>query len=145
MIKAQQLDFSLLDYLIKYTQGQGYRPFVPGKMDDAPSKVIFERDLNWLKKSSVVIADVNEPSHGVGMELMYAYEHEIPVIWLLDEKNVPLSRMVEGGSHTLVLKYKTKEELIEKVEGIDLNNLEIKMCEACTKKTVHLENICQKC
>ncbi|MCK4972179.1 MAG: hypothetical protein KAS52_02590, partial [Candidatus Heimdallarchaeota archaeon] len=85
------------------------------------------------------------PSHGVGMELMYAYEHEIPVICLLDEKNVPLSRMVEGGSHTLVLKYKTKEELIEKVEGIDLNNLEIKMCEECTKKTVHLENICQKC
>ncbi len=145
MIKAQQLDFSLLDYLVKYAQTQGYNPFVPGKMDDAPSKVIFDRDLNWLKQSSIIIADVNEPSHGVGMELMYAYEHEIPVICLLDEKNVPLSRMVEGGPHTLILKYKTKEDLIEKIEKIDLSKLEINMCETCTEKTLHLENICKKC
>lgn len=145
MIKAQQLDFSLLDFLIEYTQGQGYNPFVPGKMDDAPSKIIFKRDLNWLKKSSRIIADVNEPSHGVGMELMYAYEHGIPVICLLDEKNTPLSRMVEGGPHTLILKYKTKEELIEKVEKIDLNKLEIMVCETCAKETIHLENVCKKC
>jgi nucleoside 2-deoxyribosyltransferase len=145
MIKAQQLDFSLLDYLVKYAQTQGYHPFVPGKMDDAPSKVIFDRDLNWLKQSSIIIADVNEPSHGVGMELMYAYEHEIPVICLLDEINVPLSRMVEGGPHTLILKYKTKEDLIEKIKKIDLSKLDIKVCETCMEKTLHLENICKKC
>ncbi len=145
MIKAQQLDFSLLDYLIEYVEKQEFHAYVPGKMDDAPSKVIFERDLNWLKQSSIIIADVNEPSHGVGMELMYAYEHEIPVICLLDQKNIPLSRMVEGGPHTLVLKYKTKEELIEKVEMINMNKLEIKKCEICTEKTIQLENVCKKC
>ncbi|MBY9000675.1 MAG: nucleoside 2-deoxyribosyltransferase [Candidatus Heimdallarchaeota archaeon] len=145
MIKAQQLDFSLLDYLIKYVQVQGFHSYVPGKMDDAPSKVIFDRDLNWLKQSSIIIADVNEPSHGVGMEIMYAYVYRIPVICLLDEKNMPLSRMVEGGPHTLLLIYRTKEELIEEVEKIDLNKLEIKNCSTCTEKTIHLEDICKKC
>ena len=145
MIKAQQLDFSLLNLLIDYVEQQYFHPFVPGKMEDAPSKVIFERDMNWLKESSKIIADVNEPSHGVGMEIMYAYIHEIPVICLLDTRNKPLSRMVEGSPHVILLVYDSKEDLVSKLSEFKLNKLSVKLCEKCHEKTVHQQDTCLKC
>ena len=145
MIKAKQLDFSLLDYLIRYVENQNFNPFVPGKMEDAPSKVIFNRDINWLNQSSIIIADVNEPSHGVGMEIMYAYLHDIPVLCLLNEKNKPLSRMVEGGPHTHLITYKTKEDLMKELEIVNLKTLKIQKCGNCQLKTIHHENSCYKC
>jgi nucleoside 2-deoxyribosyltransferase len=145
MIKAQQLDFSLLDILIDYTKSQGYNPFVPGKMEDASSKEIYERDMNWLRKSSKIIADVNEPSHGVGMEIMYAYQNDIPVICLLDEKNRPVSRMVEGSPNTVILIYHSKAEIEEKLDQFNLDNTNILLCSRCSEKTIHLVNKCLKC
>ena len=148
MIKAQQLDFSLLDLLIDYVKKQNFHPFVPGKMDDAPSRIIFERDMNWLRQSSKLIADVNEPSHGVGMEIMYAYLHEIPVICLIDRKNKPLSRMVEGSPHIALIEYSNKEDLIKSLEGYQLMGLDVKFCPNCAsqyEKTLHHDNKCLKC
>ena len=145
MIKAEQLDFSILDYFIDYTKKQDYNPFVPGKMEDAPSKVIFDRDLNWLKQSTKIIADVNEPSHGVGMEIMYAFIHDIPVVCLLNKRNEPLSRMVEGSPHTIVIRYDSKESLINTLQEIKLDELTIKNCTKCKIKTLHLKNECKKC
>jgi len=145
MIKAQQLDFSLLDYLVDYAENQNYHPFVPGKMDDASSKVIFERDMNWLKQSDKIIADVNEPSHGVGMEIMYAYKHDIPVICLLNKKNKPLSRMVEGSPHTILIEYETKDDLDSELDKLSLDKLKIELCSKCQEKTLHLNKQCLKC
>jgi len=145
MIKAQQLDFSLLDYLVDYTEKQDYHPFVPGKMDDALSKVIFERGMNWLKQSDKIIADVNEPSHGVGMEIMYAYNHDIPVICILNKRNKPLSGMVEGSPHIILIEYETQEDLDTKLGDMNLDELEIVLCTNCQEKTLHLIKHCLKC
>lgn len=145
MIKAKQLDFSLLDFLIDYVREQEYNPFVPGKMEDATPKAIFERDLNWLKQVKIIIADVNEPSHGVGMEIMYAFEHDIPVLCLLNESNKPLSRMVEGSPHVHLIIYKNKEDLSWQLAEIDLELLDILECRECQEKTIHIHNQCLKC
>lgn len=145
MIKAQKLDFSLLDYLISFVEKQNYLTFVPGKMEKAPPKVVFKRDLNWLQQSNKIIADVNEPSHGVGMEIMYAYEHDIPVICLLNENNKPLSRMVEGCPYVYLILYKDKEELDSKMSCLKLDNIIIEYCNNCGEKTVHEEKTCKKC
>lgn len=145
MIKAQHLDFSLLDLLFNFVQEQNFNSFIPGKMKDAPSKVIFDRDMNWLKQSDFIIADVNEPSHGVGMEIMYAYEHNIPVVCLLNTTNKPLSRMVEGSPHVYLLEYTTEQDLIEKLNGIRLAEMEITECKVCQEKTLHQRKKCLKC
>lgn len=145
MIKANQLDFSLLDFLIDFVEEQGYHPFVPGKMEDASSKVVFERDMNWLKDSTKIIADVNEPSHGVGMEIMYAYKYKIPVICLLNEKNKPLSRMVEGSPNTVIIVYNSKNDLEEKLMNFKLDKTNINFCSKCSEKTIHLKNDCLIC
>ena len=145
MIKAKQLDFSLLDIIIEFVEKNNYHPFVPGKMKDAPSKVIFERDLDWLKQSNKIIADVNEPSHGVGMEIMYAFEHGIPILALINVKNRPLSRMVEGSPHVFTLDYNEKEDLIESMQEINLDKMIISFCKNCSEKTIHINGVCKKC
>ncbi len=145
MIKANQLDFSLLDFLIDFVEKQGYHPFVPGKMEDASSRVVFERDMNWLKDSTKIIADVNEPSHGVGMEIMYAYKYDIPVICLLNEKNKPLSRMVEGSPNTAIIIYNSKKDLEEELKDFELDETSVFFCSKCDEKTIHLRKNCLKC
>ena len=145
MIKATKLDFSLLDILIDFVEKQNYQVFVPGKMKDTASKAVFERDMNWLRNSSKIIADVNEPSHGVGMEIMYAYLHNIPVICLMNENNKPLSRMVEGSPHTLTIYYSSKKDIEQKLKNVNLDETKILNCSNCGEKTIHLNDICLKC
>jgi nucleoside 2-deoxyribosyltransferase len=57
---------------------------------------IYEKDLRELGKSNIMIAYIGEPSTGTGQELEYAKEHDIP-IYLVYEKNKPVSRMVIGN------------------------------------------------
>ena len=145
MIKSKKIDFSLLDYLENWVVNQGFSPFIPGKMGDASPKVVFKRDIDMLEKSRYIVADVNEPSHGVGMELMYAYKYEIPVLCFLNTANKPLSRMVKGSPHVLILEYETEEELITNFEEIKLQDLSLNLCVKCSEKTIHLADKCVKC
>jgi nucleoside 2-deoxyribosyltransferase len=145
MIKSIGIDFSLLEILENWVIKQQLKPFNPGKMEDTTPEIIFNRDMKMLKESDYIVADVNEPSHGVGMEIMFAYEHDMPVICLIDEKNKPLSRLVEGSTHIYLMEYENKNDLEEKLEEINLKKTSIVFCDICQKKTIHFEEICKRC
>lgn len=34
---------------------------------------VFERDVKGVKECNILVAEISEPSHGVGMEIMLAY------------------------------------------------------------------------
>jgi nucleoside 2-deoxyribosyltransferase len=124
---------------------QHLEPFTPGKMDDTSPDVIFERDMKMLEKSDFIVADVNEPSHGVGMEIMYAFEHGMPVICVLKKENRPFSRMVDGSPHVYLIEYDSKQDLKMQLERTRFEDLSIEFCEVCQNKTVHFEKICKRC
>jgi hypothetical protein len=43
-----------------------------------------------LAKSTILIAEVSKPSHGVGREIAYAqYEKKIPILCLYQSDNTP--------------------------------------------------------
>ena len=145
MIKSAGIDFSLLDLLEEWIEKQNLIPFTPGKMEDTEPEIIFERDMDMLEKSDYIVADVNEPSHGVGMEIMYAYEHGMPVICVLHKSNRPFSRLGDGSPHLYLVEYESKEELETKLDKIKLEETILKFCENCNKKTIHIEDICKRC
>ncbi|MCG3215295.1 MAG: hypothetical protein KAS63_01125 [Candidatus Heimdallarchaeota archaeon] len=145
MIKSKKIDFSLLDLIKNWAELQKYSTFVPVKMAEGSPVIVFERDMSWLKGSSVIVADVNEPSHGVGMEIMYAYNHDIPVVCLLDEKNKPLSRMVEGSPHILLVSYEEEKDLEKQLGNLKLEEMKVNYCESCYEKTIHIKKVCTKC
>lgn len=83
-------------------------------------KQVFQRDIKWIEKSSLMIAEISGPSLGVGFEIAYAlYMREIPVLALYDSEVEMVSAMITGGDSELlyVMPYHNKKELEEIVKN----------------------------
>lgn len=57
------------------------------------------RDINWLEKSDIVVAETTQPSLGVGYELAYAEKINKPVLILHRNHERHLSAMISGTHH----------------------------------------------
>lgn len=67
---------------------------------------IFQRDLDWLKKADLIIAEVTNPSLGVGYELAIAQTLNKKTLCLFNEnKNKKLSAMINGNKYFQTKKY----------------------------------------
>lgn len=77
-----------------------------------PSTQIYQRDITMIQAADIVIAEVTNPSLGVGYELAYAEKLDKPVLCLFDrtsQKN--LSAMIAGNNYFKVKKYSTDLEI----------------------------------
>lgn len=80
-----------------------------------PAKQIYERDTEMIKEADVVIAEVTNPSLGVGYELAYAEKLERPILCLFKkDSGRNLSAMVSGNSYN-VLHYIEPSQIETKV------------------------------
>jgi nucleoside 2-deoxyribosyltransferase len=72
---------------------------------------IFERDVDWLRKSDVMVADVTVPSLGVGYEISFAETLDIPILCLFNPKyKKSLSAMISGNKKLTCKRYNTIDE-----------------------------------
>ena len=87
-------------------------------------KEIYERDLEWLESADAVIAEVTNPSLGVGYELGIAEKLGKPVLCLLDDSdhNRTLSAMISGNHKITTFRYtsldQAKEEIISFIHSL---------------------------
>ena len=77
-------------------------------------KNIFRDDYNEIESSDIIIADVSEPSHGVGIEIGLSYCLGLKRI-LLVEKGKKVSAMARGIPETTLIEYENEKELIDKL------------------------------
>ena len=54
---------------------------------------IFQRDIDWLNECDVLVAEVSNPSLGVGYEICYALERKIPTLCIY-QAGILVSRMI---------------------------------------------------
>lgn len=92
----------LIDYLNENNQVLtehigDYSLSVSGQQSD--NDYIRNRDIEWLKKSDLVVAETSNPSLGVGYELGYAEKIKKPVIILHNKNKSQLSAMIEGSRY----------------------------------------------
>ncbi len=81
-------------------------------------KFIYERDIKWLKSSDFVIAEVTNPSLGVGYELAIAEHHSKPILALFrPNTNGQLSAMLLGNPKVKVIEYEEVSELEKQIIG----------------------------
>ena len=81
---------------------------------------IFTRDLKWLDKSKVLIAEVSGASTGVGFEISYAlYKKKIPVLAIYNNEVKSVSAMINGcNSDLLTVKgYDNSNDLKKIISG----------------------------
>ncbi len=60
-------------------------------------KQIYTRDIEWIKECDCLIAEVSNPSLGVGYEICYALRIDKPVLCLY-RKGIFLTRMLLGNT-----------------------------------------------
>lgn len=83
---------------------------------------IFERDLEWIRECDLFIAEVSNPSLGVGYEIGYALSRNKNVLCLYGEE-VFLTRMLTGNNSSgLTLKKYNSEKSMKEGLKIFLKN-----------------------
>jgi nucleoside 2-deoxyribosyltransferase len=80
--------------------------------ENAPDCHIHDRDLDWLRQSDVIVAEVTAPSLGVGYEIGRAVEWKKPIICLYrPSSGRKLSGMIAGCRELTVHEYQEVEQL----------------------------------
>ncbi len=77
---------------------------------------IHDRDMNWLLQSDLMIAEVTNPSLGVGYEIGRAIENNKKIICLFREnKDHQLSAMIRGANQLVCINYSSFDDLKIKI------------------------------
>jgi 2'-deoxynucleoside 5'-phosphate N-hydrolase len=79
---------------------------------------IYKRDISLIEKSDVIVAEVTNPSLGVGYEIAYAEKLNKKIFCLYRQtENKKVSAMIAGNSNCEVIYYK-EEEISKVLESI---------------------------
>lgn len=72
---------------------------------------IYAKDIAWVQQADVIIAEVTNPSLGVGYEIAKAEEWGKPVLALFRETGERrLSAMIDGSPYLQIVRYQDIEE-----------------------------------
>ena len=94
------------------TEHLGSNEIIEQKDRILTDKEIHDRDLQWVRESDVVVADVTVPSLGVGYEIGRAIEMGKPLLCLFNTSSkFTLSAMIAGSDEVLNHPYENPEEL----------------------------------
>lgn len=78
---------------------------------------IYNRDMDWVKESDVIIAEVSTPSLGVGYELGSAEAMGKNIVCLYrEQEGKRLSAMIAGNNNMKIEKYQTIEDFENIIE-----------------------------
>ena len=64
-------------------------------------QIVYKRDIELLQESDVIIAEVSNPSLGVGYEISYGMQLEKPILCVY-QKGLRISWMVLGNTSPLI-------------------------------------------
>ncbi len=123
---------AIIEYLQQY--GEVLTEFVAdntytqlGEQQLAP-EAIYRRDIDFIDRCQVVVAEVTVPSFGVGVEVARASMQGKPVLALYQPaEGRRLSAMIAGDPNVTVAEYRTLEEAKARIDhffdGIASRNL----------------------
>jgi len=78
---------------------------------------IWERDVRWVRESQVLVAEVTQPSLGVGYEIAIAHESHIPVLAFYQKESVSrISAMIAGDPNVHVCSYTRIENVLQEID-----------------------------
>lgn len=80
------------------------------KGEETSVEEIYERDIAWISECDLVIAEVTNPSLGVGYEIAYAEKINKKIVCIVEE-GTNLSAMIKGNKNIILNTYKSINEL----------------------------------
>jgi len=112
-------DTMFVNKLREMVRKTGHEPLVPHDFaTDDPERIKeeIEFDFSLVDESDAIIADTTIPSHGVGMEILYAHQKGKKVI-LIHKNGNRLSHMALFHADQII-HYDSLEELEKKLKGL---------------------------
>ncbi len=114
-IRGGRTDQNIYLEIIKYLQKFGTvltehvaDPSTTSLGEKISEEKIFKRDMKWLKNTDIVVAEVTNPSLGVGYELAMAEKMNKKILCLYrPSRGKSLSAMIRGNIKFKVINYKT--------------------------------------
>lgn len=96
--------------------------FTSGKLTASGSKGtsgdIYAKDIAWIKEADAIIAEVTNPSLGVGYEIAYAENLGKPILALFrDDGTRKLSAMIDGAPGVTNRSYTTLGEAYKAIDN----------------------------
>ena len=126
----EEIYFQIINHLSSLgevlTEHVGKKNIVSNEQNN-PDHFIFNRDIDWLKSSNVMVADVTVPSLGVGYEIGIAETLNIPILCLYNPKNKGLlSAMLSGNKKLYCRQYSNIDEAKLLINNFFANELILK-------------------
>ena len=118
-IRGGRQDVDIYHQIIKYlgnfgtvlTEHLGDKSLSNLGEDKKDSAFIYERDMDWIRESDVVVVEATQPSLGVGYEIGSS-EGKKPILCLYrPQSDRSLSAMIRGNKNLNVYDYKDIEEV----------------------------------
>lgn len=92
-----------------------------GEIEKTP-EYIFTRDCEWILDADFIVADVSNPSLGVGYEIGLAESIGKPILCLYKKSDRRVSSMITGNQYLTVYGYDTIDEAKEIIDEY-VNNI----------------------
>ena len=113
----EHIDFyiGIIEYLQNFgkvlTEHVGNSSITPEGENTLTDNFIFNRDMEWLSSSDVIVAEVSNPSLGVGFEIASAIGLKKKILCLFKkQENKKLSAMIAGCPDITVKEYVELDE-----------------------------------
>lgn len=104
MIKRLQNDYIVL------TEHIGNKNLGLDGEKEKTDEEIYNRDCSWIRESDFIVAEVTNPSLGVGYEIGYAEGLEKPILCLYKNSEKRISAMINGNKSLCVYLYNNIED-----------------------------------
>jgi nucleoside 2-deoxyribosyltransferase len=123
-LKNAQREYEDLAILLRQAGFDVYLPHLhtsPLQSSGLSAREVYERDIKELYASDIVVALLNEPSHGVGAELSLGLNRRVPIMGFVSRgKNVSrfLRGMLESSESGEYFEYEDLQEVFEKVVAL---------------------------
>lgn len=93
-------------------------PSLDSTGEDLSKREVYERDMRLLDGADLFIADVSTPSLGVGYEIRYAEEKNIPMVVLYHKgSDHSLSGLIRGNPDLNVLRYDDPSDIFDEINA----------------------------
>ncbi len=104
MIKRLQNDYIVL------TEHLGDKNLGHDGEKEKTDEQIYERDCSWIREADFIVAEVTNPSLGVGYEIGYAESLKKPIVCLYKESEKRISAMINGNKSLCSYSYDDIED-----------------------------------
>jgi nucleoside 2-deoxyribosyltransferase len=124
--------------VITALEDAGITVFAPHLLDERDAITVYRRDVEQVRLSDFVIAEVSSPSLGVGMEIMLAIDLVKPVIMFYRSDVDRISKMIFGADGKALFEYSSMKDVERILHSMNLDSLIVQKCASCSSQVAEV-------